>query len=202
MTLAGNNDRGAALAHDEMRTMRAEALAEKLSESQDDIDLMAAARALAAMGPRAIDAVPVLCTVIATSDAPRIAAAAFVLSEIGAGASDRAPEVVGLLVNRLNDHHTDVRYWVLTALGRMGSPVAEVVMQVASRLEDDEESIRAAAAQALGELAENAEKASGHLLSALYDSSDEVRKAAAFALARVDPDGRKTLPMLRQALRA
>jgi hypothetical protein len=103
-------------------------------------DRCAAAHGLAALGPAAATAVPVLVAALRDRDVIVRAAAAHGLAHIG------KPAVAALLAE-LGHEDTDFRRAVVVTLGQIGRPAAAAVSALTTALED--EALADAAAQAL-----------------------------------------------------
>lgn len=169
--------------------MYAEALVDRLARTEDPIDLMAVARALAALGAEAKGAARRLEEMLCRGDAPHVSAAAFVVAEIGKAALETAPGLVAALRGRLSDPSAEVRLWAVVALGRFGSAAKETALHLVERLRDPDKGVRLVSAQALGNLGRDVGDAKIALAELLHDNDEDARMAAAAALEKIRLDG-------------
>lgn len=180
--------------------MEAQALIEKLMDSRDDADIMAAARELAPRKGLAPHAARLLVDLLNSGTAARAAAAAFVLGEWGGTALGTSPGLITSLRRQTAHENVTVRHWCVAALMRFGNRSATAVPELIACLRDPDDGVRSVAAHALAELPRHAQSAISALVEAIHDSSDDVRRAAIAAIARIDPHGKRAVPEIAGGL--
>ena len=180
--------------------MEAQALIERLMDSRDDADIMAAARELAPRKGLAPHAARLLVDLLNTGAAARAAAAAFVLGEWGGTALVTSPSLVSSLRKQTAHDNVTVRHWCVAALMRLGHHASSAVPELIVCLRDPDDGVRTVAAHALGKLGKHAQSAVGVLVEMVNDPNEEVRQAAVSALARVDPQGKRSVPEIARGL--
>jgi len=161
---------------------------------------MASARALAALGPEAAPATMELTRLLEYGDPSKVAAAAFVLSEIGPRALEQEPALVDALIRSMAHEDAEVRHWSVVALARLGSRAKAAIPALVTALSDADEGVRLVTAHALGEFMSAANDAIEPLLAMLQDPSQSVRSAAAKALGLIAPDGERFAEALTRLL--
>jgi len=149
--------------------------------------------AIAAMGPEANEAIPVLLERIdgrkgvgrrerdISFGVPRTA---YVLSRLG-------PAAIPPLINALGEKDLGLRLAAAEALGSMGPAAHDAIPALVKNLGDDQDSVRDKTAQALGLIGPAAGPA---LVTALQNPGPRIRAEAAAALAQMQPpyhDGAK-----------
>jgi HEAT repeat protein len=165
------------------------ALVQQLQRS-NNADKIAAAVALADLGPAAAPAVPALVSALQVSDEHVRLNSAIALGKIGAPAVDR---VVKLLKNTSPSD----RYYAIWTLGWIGPAAKSATPMVIQSLADKDNGVRRKAAYTLGRIAPDAKTAIPPLIQAFADSNEDVRKAAAESLAKF---GAESAPALLDAL--
>jgi len=102
--------------------------------------------------------------------------------------------IIDLMIEKLKDGDSDVRWRTAYALGRIGS--AKAVNPLIKALTDENSLVRGKAATALGEI--GSEKAVEPLIKALTDETSDVQQRAAYALGEIGSE--KAVDLLIKAL--
>lgn len=164
-----------------------EALCYRYGNSPEDS--VAAACALAQVGPPAGKAAPLLTSyaVAPTSDRN---AYCYALRKVDPEGTQAVPMLIGLLGNQ----DADIRSGAIHVLGRFG-PAAKPAVPLIVKALDDPATARAAA-RALVFLGPDAKEAVPALVKALGSDYGLVRRDAVWALGRIGPDARQAAPAL------
>ncbi|NEQ09956.1 MAG: NACHT domain-containing protein [Moorea sp. SIO4E2] len=94
-------------------------------------------------------------------------------------------EVITILLTRLKDDDSDVRWRTADALGELGNSSETVVNALLARFQDENYDVRWRVAIALGELGNSSETVVRALIARLQDSDASVRERAAVALGKL-----------------
>jgi HEAT repeat protein len=140
---------------------------------------LAAVAAVAAPQAAPTDEVAKLRVSLKDPEAPKRAAAARILGELGAPAKEAVPD----LADALKDEAREVRQNAAQALGDLGPVSRPAVSPLIGLLGDREWQVRRAAAYALGRI--GSPEAETPLKNARKDSNESVRDAAKAALKQI-----------------
>lgn len=151
-----------------------------------------AARALAAIGPAAVET---LAGGLGHADAQVRASAARALGEIGEGARPAVPA----LIKCLKDEDLNVRSGAIASLERIKHDPETVVPALIDVLKEGDLSVRIAAAAALGAFGVQAKAAVPELTKAAGSKAEFLRDAAAGALGQIDPEAARNATQKRAA---
>jgi HEAT repeat protein len=139
-----------------------------------------AARQLGNLGLAARDAVPALAKALHDNFPEVRGSAAKALGQIGTPA-------VGDLVKALKDRDAGVRTRAAQALGQAGPDAKEAVPALIEALKDTQVDVRVAAVDALGEMGAEGKEAAPKLARLFHDPSRRVRGHVRAALAQIGP---------------
>ncbi|NEQ82580.1 MAG: HEAT repeat domain-containing protein, partial [Moorea sp. SIO2I5] len=103
------------------------------------------------------------------------------LGQMGAAASESAPQIAQLLTHS----DRDVRGSAVSALGEMGSAAYKYTPQIAELLTDEDSDVRGSAARALGKMGATASEYIPKIAKLLINSDGNVSGSAAFALGQM-----------------
>lgn len=159
-------------------------------QNSDANKAVAAAAALADLGPKAADAAPALVKTLRVKNEDVRLNAALALGKIGVAA-------VKPLLPALEDKEADIRFYAVWAVGWVGPDAKEAGPKVVALLADKDDNVRRKAAYALGRINPEPTAAVDALIKALADKNLEVQKAAGEALSKF---GRDAAPALILAL--
>ena len=166
-----------------------EALREPPAGEDDLLFRHRAQLALAAIGPEAKDAVPVLIESLDSNDREVRGSACYALGKIGAAAAEAVPALEKKL-QELDGASRTAFVWALLQI-RPGDPQleAKAVPLLVEALNHEQELVRVEAATALGEIASAATPEVIAKLKELAekDTDDRVREAAGAAAKKLEP---------------
>ncbi|NEP81606.1 MAG: signal transduction protein [Okeania sp. SIO3B3] len=94
-------------------------------------------------------------------------------------------EVIAILLSRLKDEDSDVRWKAATALRNLGNSSETVINSLLALLQDEDSDVRESAAEVLGNLGNSSETVINSLLALLQDENSIVRGSAAEALGKL-----------------
>ncbi|OLT60382.1 HEAT repeat domain-containing protein [Moorena bouillonii] len=123
------------------------------------------------------------------------ASAAYALGQMGAAASEYAPEIAELLT----DSESYVRVSAAYALGQMGAAASEYAPKIAKLLTDSDSDVSHSAARALGQMGA-AKDYAPKIAKLLTDSEIHVRASAASTLGHMGAAGSKYAPDIAKLL--
>ena len=149
-----------------------------------------AARALAAIGPAAVET---LTGALSHADAQVRASATRAVGEIGEGARPAVP----MLIKCLKDDDLDVRSGAIASLERLKHDPETVVPALIEVLKQGEMNVRIAAAAALGAFGSQAKAAVPELSKAAASKAEFLRDAATGALAQIDREAARNATQSR-----
>jgi len=150
----------------------------------------AATGQLAAMGPQASGAIPVLVEMLGDADPGTREAAARTLGALGPSVTEEVPA----LLAAINDSDESARYAVITALGEIGD--GRAVPPLIQALHHSNDYTRYVAAGALEKLGPKAAAAVPDLVAVLKDDFTQVGTTAVDALGAIGPDAKSAVPAL------
>lgn len=160
------------------------ALEQTLKSEQDLGICIAAASALAAIGP---EAVPALRSALAGAVYDKQWPILHALGKLGPAAKQAVPVLMKVLQNEVLHDFLGVRSEAADTLGKIGLEAGAAVPALIEVLKDKEWTVRSHAAQALGEIGVAALASVPALIGALKDKEWTVRHAAAVALGEIGP---------------
>ena len=175
-------------------------LIEQLRAARDPFEIMANARALARMGGEAGEAVEELLSIVREVDSGRSAAAAYVLSEVGAETMRGRPDQQDALAACLDHANAEVRQWTAVTVAQLGASALQTKDALIRLLDDSDEGVRIVAAHALGQVAPAEPQVWDALMQTMDDESPAVRSAAVRAMACAEGDAAPCVPVLVNAL--
>lgn len=149
---------------------------------------------LAAFGPEAAPAMPVVCELVQDGDPSVRENAARLLGMIGAEAQAAVP----LLLNAFKEGTPELRVAAAEGLCGFGSKARPALPLLLAGLKDPDAHIRAVSAAALGGI--GASETLPALLEALNDQADEVRQRTIDGLAGMQASADAIVPVLLRAL--
>jgi HEAT repeat protein len=152
--------------------------------------------ALAAIGPAAESAVPVLLKNLASGDSRMREGAAATLG----GIHSRAELVVPALQKALSDPAGAVSFKAADSLGFFGESARPAVPTLLEKLKDPYPPMGAVAATALGRINDQSGFVVPRLLEMLHATNGLWRKNAAWALYEIGPDAKEAVSALTQCL--
>jgi HEAT repeat protein len=176
--LATHGDIGVSFLVDALRTAAIAQLERNLERAHTNPSQLDAALALAAAGSTALTP---MCELLNAAEWPLRAAAATVLGDMGAEATDAIPQ----LERALRDDGEWVRRNAVEALGTIGPAAATTVPALCDALRDPCEMVRHNAALTLAKIGPNAAAAETALKEAHSDENLYVRENARIALEHI-----------------
>ncbi|AOX01123.1 hypothetical protein BJP34_18235 [Moorena producens PAL-8-15-08-1] len=120
------------------------------------------------------------------------ASAAQALGEMGAAATQYAPQIGQLLT----DSDSDVRAKAASALGNMGAAASEYIPQIAKLLTDSDSDVHVSATYALGKMGAAATQYAPQIVERLTDSDLSARLSAASALGQMGATNKDIAPQI------
>ncbi|MSU80730.1 MAG: HEAT repeat domain-containing protein [Gemmataceae bacterium] len=165
-------------------------LAAKLSNGSE-AEKIAAAMALADLGPKAAPAVAELAAALQDKSEYVRLNTAIALGKVGAPA-------VAPVAKLLKSANANDRYYALWTLAWIGTPAKGVIGDITQALGDKDANVRRKAAYALGRIAPDAQTTVAPLIRLFADDNTDVRQSAAEALGKL---GAGAVPGLIEALK-
>lgn len=177
------------------------ALERTLKTEQDFAICIAAASALAAIGP---EAVPALMDILSDAVYEKQAAILLSLGKLGPAAQEAVPVLINVVRSEIPYDFLGVRREAADTLGKIGPGARAAVPALVDALKDNNWTVRSHAADALAGIGAAARASVPALVEALKDKEWAVRSAAVGALVKIGPssvlDG-VAIPFLIEALR-
>jgi HEAT repeat protein len=177
-------------------------------EQPDEEDRWSAAKALAAVGPDGVAAVPALRAALKKVDDPSRPQIAVALWSVGrtvgllGGVEDHRREALAALIETLRKAPASTRAEAARAIGSLGAEAREALPALLQAINDKDTDIQCCAAGALGELGLDTPAVVRALCAALKDRDEHLRKAALSALCRVKPGHPQALAALKRLAHA
>jgi hypothetical protein len=162
------------------------ALEQTLKSEQDSGICIAAASALAAIGP---EAVPALTSALTDAVYDKRWPILQALGELGSAAKQAVPVLMKVLQDQVLHDYLGVRRGAAESLGKIGPEARAAIPALIEALKDENWTVRSAAAGALGEIGPDAWDVASALNDAQNDDNQWVREAAGQALAKVQGKG-------------
>jgi hypothetical protein len=160
---------------------------EQTLKSEQDLGIcIAAASALAAIGP---EAVPALTSTLTSAVYDKRWPILQALGELGPAAKEAVPVLMKVLQNQVLHDSLGVRREAAESLRKIGPEAIAAVPALIEALKDKDWTVRSAAAKALGEIGPYAWNVASALRDARNDDNKSVREAAGRALAKVQGKG-------------
>ena len=160
---------------------------EKCLHDEDYQVRLAAANALAGLGPEAL---PSLKRALGNARGSVLDSMAGLLRAVRGTPSNQA---------RVREELAAKRVILVQAMGRIGTPSVPTLTEA---LQDESPQVRLAAAYALGECGSGSREAVPGLVASLRDADREVRVNATRALGRIGPTAKVAIPALIETLRS
>jgi hypothetical protein len=161
-------------------------LEQTLKSEQDSGICIAAASALAAIGP---EAVPALTSALTDAEYDKRWPILQALGELGSAAKQAVPVLMKVLQDQVLHDYLGVRRGAAESLGKIGPEARAAIPALIEALKDENWTVRSAAAGALGEIGPDTWDVASALNDARNDDNQWVREAAGQALAKVQGKG-------------